>query len=72
MVGVKVVGYKRKLFFCFDGNVKIVLELGVGIGLNLVYYGGRILIINVIGVDLNEKMVCYVKEVVVVVGFLLE
>lgn len=65
----EVAGYKRKLFSRLDGNVKTVLELGVGTGPNLAYYGGRTSITNVIGVDPNEKMARYAKEAAVAAGF---
>lgn len=49
--------------------MKTVLELGVGTGPNLAYYGGRTSITNVIGVDPNEKMARYAKEAAVAAGF---
>lgn len=68
LTGEKVAGYKRELFSRLDDNVKTVVEVGVGTGPNLAYYGGRPSIANVIGVDPNAKMARYAEGAAVAAG----
>lgn len=51
-----------------DENVKTVMELGIGTGPNLMYYGGRPWVSKVIGVDPNEKMAPYAEAAASAVG----
>lgn len=64
----KVAGYKKELFHEFDENVKTVMELGIGTGPNLKYYGGRASVSKVIGVDPNMKMAPYAQAAASAVG----
>lgn len=68
LTGEKVAGYKRELFSRLNDNVKTVMELGIGTGPNLAYYGGRPSIASVIGVDPNEKMAPYAQGAAVAAG----
>ena len=48
--------------------MKTIMELGIGTGPNLAYYGGRPSITSVIGVDPNEKMARYAEAAAVAAG----
>ncbi|KAG6553838.1 hypothetical protein Mapa_004755 [Marchantia paleacea] len=48
--------YKRELFRKLDDSIEQVLELGIGTGPNLKYYGSKSGIQKVIGVDPNSQM----------------
>ncbi|KAG0583747.1 hypothetical protein KC19_3G160000 [Ceratodon purpureus] len=64
----EIAGYKRELFSRLGDNVKTILELGIGTGPNLAYYGGRPSITSVIGVDPNVKMARYAEAAAVAAG----
>jgi SAM-dependent methyltransferase len=66
--GEKIAGYKRELFSRLGDSVKTVMELGIGTGPNLAYYGGRPSVTTVIGVDPNEKMARYAEAAAVAAG----
>ncbi|KAL2653108.1 hypothetical protein R1flu_021236 [Riccia fluitans] len=51
-----VAGYKRDLFEMLDDSVETMLELGIGTGPNLKYYGNRPRIQKVLGLDPNVQM----------------
>ena len=68
LTGEKIAGYKRELFSRLGDNVKTILELGIGTGPNLAYYGGRPSITSVIGVDPNVKMARYAEAAAVAAG----
>lgn len=68
LTGEKIAGYKRELFSRLDDNVKTIMELGIGTGPNLAYYGGRPSITTVVGVDPNVKMARYAEAAAVAAG----
>jgi ubiquinone/menaquinone biosynthesis C-methylase UbiE len=64
----KMAGYKKQLFDHLDDNVRSIVEVGVGTGPNLKFYGGRPHIEKVIGVDPNERMARFAEQAALDVG----
>jgi methylase of polypeptide subunit release factors len=64
----KMAGYKKQLFDHLGDNVRSIVEVGVGTGPNLKFYGGRSHIEKVIGVDPNERMARFAEQAALDVG----
>lgn len=65
---VEMAGYKKQLFDHLGDNVRSIVEVGVGTGPNLKFYGGRSHIEKVIGVDPNERMARFAEQAALDVG----
>uniref|UniRef100_A0A0C9RUW6 TSA: Wollemia nobilis Ref_Wollemi_Transcript_12036_1431 transcribed RNA sequence n=1 Tax=Wollemia nobilis TaxID=56998 RepID=A0A0C9RUW6_9CONI len=61
----EVAGYKVQLLSQLKGEAKMVLELGVGTGPNMKYYGANI---SVVGIDPNKQMEKYAKAAATAAG----
>lgn len=55
----KIAGYKCQLFANLTRKAEKILEIGIGTGPNLKYYGNVASVASVVGVDPNRKMEKY-------------
>ncbi|KAF5752081.1 methyltransferase-like protein 7A isoform X1 [Tripterygium wilfordii] len=63
----EISGYKSKLFNNLGKDAKKVMEIGIGTGPNLRYYGSDA-DVQVFGIDPNKKMEKYAKEAAMAAG----
>ncbi|KAM6547373.1 hypothetical protein CsatB_019049 [Cannabis sativa] len=63
----EIAGYKSELFANLRGKAERVVEIGIGTGPNLRYYGGD-KGVQVFGVDPNKKMEKYAKSSAIAAG----
>ncbi|KAK9075462.1 hypothetical protein SSX86_003786 [Deinandra increscens subsp. villosa] len=57
----EIAGYKSKLFENLTGKAAKILEIGIGTGPNLKYYGNAASGASVVGIDPNRKMEKYAQ-----------
>lgn len=68
MLFYKIAGYKSQLFANLAGKAANILEIGIGTGPNLKYYGNSD--VSVVGVDPNRKMEKYAQAAAQASGLL--
>lgn len=64
----KIAGYKSQLFANLRGKTKEIVEIGIGTGPNIKYYGSSTGT-NVFGIDPNKKMEKYAQAAAKAAGF---